>query len=138
MYKVASDKRQRSLHHGKLADWVNGVEQLSPVDQLQQLKEGLSILEKRILQSSGKERKELGIQKLAMQVEVSAIRKRAHLQREAVRGFEDTFIDCARTMLAPLQFKLITAAAMNEVKRRNAEHEAAEALAETTKPRGSE
>jgi hypothetical protein len=132
MYKVASDRRQKVLHQGTPRDWVNGTEQLSSEEQLRQLKEGLSILEDRIKNAGRSEKKELGLRKLAMQTEISELRQRAHLRRQAIRGFEETFIDCARTMLAPLQFKLISAAAMTEVKRRIAEHETAEAQNKTT------
>jgi hypothetical protein len=115
MYKIASQKRQSGLHHGSPKDWVNGEEKLSAQDQLTQMQRGIQLIEARILAlPKGKERTALGVEKFEMQ---SALRElRASLGREKKRmdGLPEIFMNCAREILSPLQFKIIRAAADRE------------------------
>lgn len=122
MYKVASDGRQRALHQGRPADWVNGEEVLAKEDQLRQMQRGVEILDARIqaLPKNSERRKALGLQKLAMQNELSAFRKNLHLERRAKEGLSVAFMDVAKEMLPPLQFRIINAAAHREYEARQA------------------
>lgn len=133
MYKVASDRRQAGLHHGSPRDWVNGTEQLSAIDQLRQLQDGIKILEGRIQATDikSKDRVSLGLQKFQMQQEISALRKRANLERAVKQGFEQIFIEMAREMMPAVQFKIIFAATDREFKRRSDALKTAEAVGST-------
>lgn len=127
MYKVASDRRQTVLHRGRLADWLNGDEWQSAEQRLRQMQDGVQIIEARILGLPvGDERKALGIQKLAMQREITEFRKALHLVREARRGFGDTFVDIAKQILPKVQFEMIRNAAIRECDRRRKELEEAD------------
>ena len=122
MYKVASDGRQRALHHGKLADWANGEERLSLEDQLNQKLDGLKILEARILSMpKSPERSELGRQKLALQGEIGAFRKRIGRVRVAREGIEHIFLSLAKEMLSRPQFNAVWQCAVREHEKRQSE-----------------
>lgn len=122
MYKVASDRRQRSLHHGRPADWVNGAETLAPNDKLKQLQDGIKILQARIDATSGKELAALGQEKLAMQNDIAALRKQ--IGRPALE-WKPFFVNEAKRILSESQFDLIYRSALRECelaqKRRAAE-----------------
>lgn len=107
MYKVASDKRQSALRRGKLSDWVNGEERLSVEDQINQLKDGMRILEERIASASGDERKQLGAQKWEMQCQMTKIKKSAGIEKRNREGIAQYIVDAARELLTKSQFDLI-------------------------------
>jgi hypothetical protein len=114
MYKVASDRRQTSLHRGTVADWVNGEERLTAAQRLEQMKEGVRILEDRCKSAIGDERKRLGIEKLALQHELTAFKKAMGMVNLARRDFPDLFRDVAREMLPKKQYEMIYNAAVRE------------------------
>jgi hypothetical protein len=111
MYKVASDKRQRGLHHGRPSDWVNGTEKMSTEDQYRQLKEGIRIIDRRILESTGKERKKLALQKADMQDEIVAFKEKHGLKKKQMEGLPQYIADCAKEMLPKIQYEMILNAA---------------------------
>jgi hypothetical protein len=119
VYKVASDRRQSSLRHGRLSDWVNGEEWQSAETRLRQMQEGTKIIEARILSTpEGDERRSLGLQKRDLQNEIREFRKAMHMVRQAKRGLEETFMDCAKQTLPRIQFELILKMANRELDRR--------------------
>jgi hypothetical protein len=120
MYKIASDKRQAGLHHGRPADWVNGVEKLSVQDHFQQLKNGIRVLDKRIVEATGKDRKDLVKRKMDMQNELVAFKEKHGLERKERLGFNSVFIDCAKDMLPKVQFDMIMNAAKREFEKATA------------------
>ncbi len=111
MYKVASDRRQTALHRGRPEDWVNGVEKLKPQDKLNQLRDGVKILQSRIDQSSGKERARLGREKLALQNQIAELRRQIGRPKIEWRPF---FVNEAKRILSDSQFDLIYRAAIRE------------------------
>ncbi len=113
MYKVASDKRQRTLHHGKITDWVNGEEHLKPEEHLEQLKEGLRIMHIRVAAAKGRERRDLIVDFHKMQNEIAVFRKKHALRRTQMPELPQFFVNCARELLTPSQFEVI----MNMAKR---------------------
>lgn len=122
MYKVASDKRQRGLHHGKPADWVNGAEQMSIADQFQQKKDEMNMLIQKMEAAVGTpERKEFGRQKLALQNEMSAFRKLLGKEKLKADGYEQVFIQVAKELLSPVQYRTISQATFRELERRKSE-----------------
>jgi hypothetical protein len=132
MYKVASDKRQAALHRGRLADWIDGeeaqVETRSARQQWLDLKVAFRSLEARMqaLPKKSKQRKELGLQKRAMQNEITALAKRAHGEHIGRRGINRYFVQIAREQLYPAQFKGMWAAANKLYDQDRAEKLAAE------------
>lgn len=117
MYKVASDRRQAALHRGRPSDWVNGQERLSDADKIKQLQDGINILETRIraLAPGSEERKRLGKEKLALQTEISELRKQ--VMREVPLEWRFFFVNEARRLLSRSQFDMIYNAAIRECKR---------------------
>lgn len=121
MYKVASDNRQRALHHGKPADWVNGEEKLSVEDQLRQMRDGLRTIDTRILKATGNEKRRLCVQKQDMQNELVAFRAKHGLERKqpaSARSLDTIFVDFAKEMLPKVQFEMILNAAKRDLERR--------------------
>lgn len=120
MYKVASDKRQAGLHHGKPADWVNGVEKLSPHDRLRQLGDGIRILNSRIIESHGKPgKRKLILEKTRMEAEVALLRRELGVERKGapMDNFGQMFVECSKQILSPVQFNIIKAATKRELER---------------------
>lgn len=117
MYKVSSDKRQRSLHHGKLTDWVNGQEQLSPADQLEQMKEGMRIMHTRVAAATGRERRDLIIDQTRMEKEIADFRTKHGLARAQIPELPQYFVNCAKEILSPWQFEVIMNAAKRDCER---------------------
>jgi hypothetical protein len=107
MYKVASDGRQRALHHGKLSDWVNGEERLTAADQIQQMRDGLNVLQGRINAATGEERRLLGIQKYEMQTQLSALKKSHGVVKKQRDSLGEYIANAAREILTKSQFDLI-------------------------------
>jgi hypothetical protein len=132
MYKVASDRRQRALHHGRPTDWVNGQEKLSPADQLRQMKDGLAILEGRIAATDdAAERRRLGMEKQQLQRDLTAFRAANGLQRKrgAPDGLHHLFVDVAKAMLPKVQFEMIWNATLREYRSGNSRLNATQQLA---------
>lgn len=114
MYKTASDKKQAGLHHGKPSDWVNGTEQLSIQDQFQQLKDGMRVMDRRIVLAVGKERSDLVRRKIEMEAEIVAFKRKHDLYPKDRLGFNNVFTSCAQEMLPKVQFDMIMNAAKRE------------------------
>lgn len=130
MYKVASDSRQRSLHHGRPADWINGEERLSPADHLAQLRQGVQILEKRILAlpKGSEERKRLGVEKNAMQLQIKAAT--ADLPKPPP-DWKMHFVDEAKRLLSDSQWRMIEHAAKIAATREQTRNDAATAATQS-------
>ncbi len=118
MYKVASDKKQSALHHGKgIADWMgDGQEHLTLSERHQNLIRVHDNLYERICATEDRiERKELGVKKQQIQNEISEIKKKLKLENTrnhlTNRTFEECFIQVAREQLLPAQFKAMMKAA---------------------------
>ena len=111
MYKIASNRHQTALHRGRPADWVNGKEQLKPADKLNQLRDGVKILQARIDAATGDEKKTLGLEKQTLQNEISALRKT--LGRPPL-NWHSFFINEAKRILSDSQFDLIYKASIRE------------------------
>lgn len=115
MYKVASDKRQTALHHGKgLSDWVgDGVENLTRLEKYENLVRALNNLDQRIqaLPKGSADRKKLGIQKLEMQNELSAMKTGLKAQNLSDVSFEWCFFQICQEQLLPAQFRALVKAA---------------------------
>lgn len=122
MYKVASDKKQRVLHHGSLRDWVHGEEKLSLDEQLDLARSGIRVLDARIQATSDPAtKKELGLQKLQMQDELSKMKKLCGRINVAKQGFEHIFIEQAKEILLHSQFNAIFVSAHREWERRQSD-----------------
>lgn len=124
MYKVASDGRQRALHHGRPSDWINGEERLAPPDRLNQLRQGIKILEARILSlpKGSEERKRLGQEKQSIQSEIKAVT--ADMPKSPP-DWKLHFIDEAKRLLSDSQWRMIESAAKIAAAREQARNDAA-------------
>lgn len=113
MYKVASDRRQASLHHGKISDWINGDENLSVIDQIKQLQDGTRILQERIdACTDNKERARLGKEKFEVQKQLRALKDKWGFHRSTREGLAQFIVDAAREILTPSQYETIHRAAI--------------------------
>jgi hypothetical protein len=116
MYKISSDKKQTALHRGKITDWMNGKENLSIKDQFELMKRGIQIFESRLLRETDKEeRKRLGLEKLALQNELTKFRKLNRIEQDSRDGLAGAFIRVAKEMLGKTQYELILRAAEREL-----------------------
>lgn len=124
MYKIASDRRQSSLHRGRATDWISGDERLSPHDRLKQLQDGTKILDARILQAATPtEKKALGVEKLGLQNQIKDLR--ASLPK-APPSWKEHFVNEAKRILSASQFQMIERAAKIEAEREQAKRDKAE------------
>lgn len=116
MYKVASDRRQTTLHRGRPSDWVNGEEVLTAERRLEQMKEGARILEARILASanSDPERTRLGQEKFKLQNEIKMLKAQLNIVKIARRSLGDVFVDMAKEILPKVQYEMVRNAALRE------------------------
>jgi hypothetical protein len=124
MYKGASDGHQRALHHGRPSDWIHGEERLTGQDKLNQLRQGIKILEGRILAlpKGSEERKQLGIEKLAVQSEIKTL---TATMPKAPPDWKQHFVNEAKRLLSDSQFKMIENSAKREATREQARNDAA-------------
>lgn len=115
MYKVASDRRQSSLHHGSgLADWMGcGAENFSAIEKYGNLVRALNNLDQRIQQlpKGSADRKKLGLQKQEMQNEISTMKTGLKAQNLSNVSVEWCFFQICREQLLPAQFKSLVKAA---------------------------
>ena len=122
MYKVASDRRQISLHRGRPADWVNGEQNLSLFHQYEGLKLQDQQLMARInaLPAGSEERRQLGKERQELCARMKAMKPSLHADKisNARGNVAECFVEIAKEMLPPGQFKAFYAAA----KRRRDEH----------------
>ena len=140
MYKVASDKRQAALHHGSgLKDWIgDGQEHLTLAEQYQNLiRVHDNLYERMCAEKDPIKRKELGVKKLQAQNDLSEIKAKLKLENTRQwltnRTFEECFVQVAREMLLPAQFK-----AMMNAAERLKKQMAADATKVTEVPNGAE
>jgi thiamine kinase-like enzyme len=117
MYKIASDKRQSSLHHGRgLSDWIGeGEENLTGKEKRANIIRVLNNLQERIDShpKGSEERKKLGLQKLELQNQLNDLSKamKAENLSVAAKDLGFCFLEVAREQLLPAQFRAILAAA---------------------------
>ncbi len=117
MYKVASDKKQRALHHGVPTDWVNGTETQSLEDQLENMRRADRSLVERIKLATGAERKTLVDERARLCGRISQFKDKASIKKIVRDGYEHTFVKVARSILPAYQYNALRDAAMLEYDR---------------------
>jgi hypothetical protein len=114
MYKVASASRQSALHRGRLADWQNGVEHLTPAQELEQLKSSHHILEDRIKNTTDEfERRKLGREKLALQDRSKELKAQLGFapnvrNHQEAQTFEKYLVDATKAVVSKVQWGMIS------------------------------
>jgi hypothetical protein len=118
MYKIASDKRQASLHRGSLKDWLgDGAEHLTRKEQYDNLKRVVNNLNQRILAlPHGPERKALGAQKLKIQLKLKTIKDEVKAENISNQHLGDYFMRAAFDRIQHGLFMAIKAAAEKMMK----------------------
>lgn len=122
MYKTASKSRQRGIDRGRLADWINGDEQMTDGDLYKSHLRAMDGIEQDILACVDKaKRKALGRRKFELQQEVHRLRSLLQMKRRVENGgIPHYFVDAARAILSRGQFQLIL-----DMAKRNYDEEAA-------------
>lgn len=114
MYKVSSDKRQRALHQGRPTDWVGGEEVQTESGLRNNLVRAAQNLEERIkgLPKGSPERRQLGLEKLAIQNQLNAARVEQRAENILLNSdISWCFVTVVREQALPAQFRAWWAAA---------------------------
>lgn len=115
MFKTTSNNRQESLRRG--GGWadsiIDGPENISVLERYEGLVRAVNNLGDRIkaLPKESEERRSLGLEKLALQNSIAAVRKELKSENLANVSIEWCFLQVCREQLIPGQFKALVKAA---------------------------
>ena len=122
MYKIASDKRQSALHRGSIADWASGEEHITILQEYDAMCRRDKQFDEQMhaVPVGSEERQRLGKERAALQVRIKEMKNAVKVAGlyKARGNVPECFVEVAKEMLVPGQFKAMWAAA----ERRRDEH----------------